>query len=410
MLQLIKILIRIEVYKLKLLFVHETKIKQDNEGNYYTTGSYDENIWERYLNLSSDLTLISRKEKNIYDTEFASNNFNKLDKNKVKFVEIPDLNASIKNYTSIKLRKEKNRVVDTLVEKSDFVIARLPSESGYRAVKKAKSLSKPYIVEVVGCPWDALWNYSLKGKMLAPIAYLKLKKYVKNAAYVIYVTNEFLQKRYPNNFYNIGCSDVRLLEITSKTVESRMKKIENTKIENGIVLGTVAAVDVKYKGQEYVIKAIANLKKRGYKFKYLLAGSGDSTYLKKIAENHDVSDEVVFVGSIPHELIFDYLDNIDLYIQPSKQEGLPRALLEAMSRGCPSLGAKTGGMPELLNDELTFRKGDSGEIERILINIDKDILIKESMRSFNKAKEYNTQFLDNKRLDFYTKFKKDNGL
>ena len=44
------------------------------------------------------------------------------------------------------------------------------------------------------------------------------------------------------------------------------------------------------------------------------------------------------MGGVPHNKIFQLLDDIDLYIQPSLQEGLPRSVVEAMSRACPIIG------------------------------------------------------------------------
>ena len=43
-------------------------------------------------------------------------------------------------------------------------------------------------------------------------------------------------------------------------------------------------------------------------------------------------------------------DNIDVFIMPSLQEGLPRSMVEAMSRGCNVIGSRVGGIPELLDD------------------------------------------------------------
>lgn len=56
---------------MKLLFVHDTKFKEDITGTYYTGGSYSEKIWNRYLSISSELSVIARKEPYIYSIEDA---------------------------------------------------------------------------------------------------------------------------------------------------------------------------------------------------------------------------------------------------------------------------------------------------------------------------------------------------
>ena len=110
-----------------------------------------------------------------------------------------------------------------------------------------------------------------------------------------------------------------------------------------LVLGTAAAVNVAFKGQRYVIEALARLKAAGRTdVEYRLAGGGDPTALRELAQRLGVAEQVAFAGSLPHDAVFSWLDGLDLYIQPSLQEGLPRALIEAMSRGLPAFAAHTG--------------------------------------------------------------------
>ena len=104
-----------------------------------------------------------------------------------------------------------------------------------------------------------------------------------------------------------------------------------------------------------------------------------------------------FLGPLSHEEVFQYLDNVDIYIQPSKQEGLPRALVEAMSRGCPALGSKTGGIPELLNKDFIFQKGAVDEICALLERLDKETMYEEAIRNFEKAKEFDRDLLERRR-------------
>src|SRR5699024_2881699 len=90
----------------------------------------------------------------------------------------------------------------------DAVISRLPSELGYEAIEVCKELNLPYAVEIVGCTYDTIINYKFKPwynyrnlivKLYAPIAYKKMQSYVKSAKYAIYVTENFLQNRYPTH-------------------------------------------------------------------------------------------------------------------------------------------------------------------------------------------------------------------
>ena len=54
--------------------------------------------------------------------------------------------------------------------------------------------------------------------------------------------------------------------------------------------------------------------------------------------------------------MFELLDECDIYLQPSLQEGLPRSVIEAMSRGCACIGAATAGIPELLESEYVVKR------------------------------------------------------
>lgn len=387
---------------MKVLFVHDTKIKEDKDGKYYTGGSYNEEVWNRYLSIASDFKVIARKESYIYEVD-ETEKFNYLDNKRIKFIEVPNLN-SLKTYINIKKQRQTKTTIMNAVLSSDIVIARLPSKNGAIAVRFAKKLKKPCLVEVVGCILDSYWYHSLKGKFIALPSYYNMKKSIKDANSALYVTNEFLQKRYPCYGKTLCCSDVSLPRLGENILETRISRINNLQKNKPIILGTTAGVNVKYKGQEYVIKAISKLNKEGYNFNYHLAGDGDNSYLKSVAEKYGVIDKVKFLGALPHKEIFDYLDNIDIYIQPSKTEGLPRALVEAMSRGCPSLGSNVGGIPELLNPEFVFNRGAVNEICNLLKKMNIESMKHEAMRSFEKANEYDSEELNLKRNIFYKEF------
>lgn len=377
-----------------MLFIHGHKfIEKDT--HYYTSGSLNNEVFDRYVNIFGRVKVLANvcrySEKN---ARFIN------DKNKVTNINFDLIRGKNGCFDLLEISKK----IKTSIDKSEHIVIRMPSFYGIIAIHYAKKTKKKYLVEVVGCPWDAFWNHSAKGKVIAPFMWYMTKRAVKQSPYVLYVTNSFLQKRYPTKGKNIGCSDVVLPSIDNEILNKRLIKIKSMSKNQPIRLGTSAAVNVKYKGQEYVIKAISELNKEGYNFEYYLAGGGDNGYLKSIAEKFNVLDKVKFLGALPHKDIFNYLDSIDIYIQPSKQEGLPRALVEAMSRGCASIGSSTGGIPELLNDKFIFKKGNVKSICNILKSFNSEVMIEESKRSFCKAKEFNKEILDRKRTDFYKEY------
>ncbi|MEG0075824.1 MAG: hypothetical protein RR691_08085, partial [Eubacterium sp.] len=226
---------------MRILFAHDHKFRKV-DGKMYSIGGLSNDVLSRYVTLFGEVDVVSRciNEKEV------ENNYSLIQNPKIVFVEIKD------KYTDIK----------DAVKKSDGVIARLPSFYGIISVKYAKLLNKPYMVEVVGCAWDSLWNHSIRGKLIALPARLVTKKIVSMAPYALYVTKYFLQKRYPCKGITVGISDVMLSNGQDNILKKRFSKIQDN-IKKEIIIGTIGAVNVKYKGQQHVIKAINLLKNMG---------------------------------------------------------------------------------------------------------------------------------------------------
>lgn len=385
----------------KLLFVHgEEKVKEDEMSNLYTGGSYSSDVWKRYKMISDSLTVVFRKEDKIYSLEEAKKKFHLLDKDiHVKFVR--NRKKNIISFISPSNILYNYNLIKENVEANDIIFARVPSDVSYYAIKMAKKYNKKLIVEVVGCPFDSSWYHSFAGKILSIPSYFRMKKYVKLSPNVIYVTNKFLQRRYPTFGNSIGCSDVSLCGLDHNVLKLR-NKVLNSKSKT-IILGTCGAIDVKYKGQRYVIKALSKLVSLGYNVKYELVGGGDNTFLQKVAKKYGVLDRVIFKGPLSHDKVFDWLKKIDIYIQPSNTEGLSRALIEAMSCACFCIASNVGGNPELIDNNCIFKNGDVSELTEIL----KKVIVgdinyyDEAVNNYNKAKDYVKDVLSNRRNNFF---------
>jgi glycosyltransferase involved in cell wall biosynthesis len=382
---------------MKAMFCCDGPLSRDQYGNYYGV-ALNERMFSRYYLITRTLTVAIRTELKSDDNVKG---LSKINLDNFQVVSCPNL-SSLKGMLFGRFKLES--ILYDHINNVDFLIIRLPSLIGILSIEIARKMNKPFLIELVGCPWDAFWNHSWKGKLVAPFMRYATKKAVRNAPYVLYVTNEFLQRRYPNTGRTINCSDVALPTLDESVLDARLHKIKQTTKNKPIVIGTTAAVDVRYKGQEYVIQAIAELNKQGYNFEYRLVGGGDKARLQSIAEKYSVADKVIFEGSIPHERIFDYLDDIDIYVQPSKTEGLPRALIEAMSRGCPCIGSNAGGIPELLDNAYIFRSGNVKELVTILANFDVEKMVKQAKRNFEFSKGYAKEVIETRRNEFFKQF------
>lgn len=389
---------------MKVAFFHDARLVYGGNGQIYSTG-FTYSIWERYLSVFDSIIISTRMKIDDTIDSTIIKNMGLSSGPKVEFEPITEYNN---NSDMILNRRAISSQIKKVLDECDCAIIRLPSTIGEIACVEAEKIKRPYLVEVVGCPFDSLWNHSLKGKLIAIPKYIITKRRVKKAPYAIYVTNEFLQRRYPCNGRIIGCSDVALTEFNDNILNKRIDKINNLQKDSKLIIGTVAAVDVRYKGQQFVIKAISELKKQGISnVEYHLVGGGDNSYLKNIAKKYGVINEVKFLGPLPHQEIFEFLNNVDLYVQLSKQEGLPRAVVEAMSRGCPIIGSTAGGIPELIDKEFLVRPKDSKELSRKILELvrNKDLMKEQATRNYEKSKEYSKNILDIRREEFLKDFK-----
>lgn len=303
------------------------------------------------------------------------------------------------------LKRQNKAHMEELVKSVDFVIAHVPGTLSNYAIKYAIKYNKPYISIVVGCAWDALWNYDLRGKFMAPTSYLKLRNIVSHSKYTLYVTQKFLQERYPCKYNTEYASNVSIDKTDKAIIEKKYACIQQSSGER-INLATSAAINVRYKGQEDVIKAISILNKQeGPKYYYYLLGGGDKTYLENLAKKYGVAEYVIFMGFVAHNDVFTFLDEkVEVYIQPSKQEGLPRALIEALSRGIPSLGSSVAGIPELLEESHLFKAGDVNQIVDRLKKFTKEERLKAVNKNYEKSLEYTRDVLNERRNKFFDKF------
>lgn len=386
--------------EIKALFVHDHVFRVNDKDEVFSTGGLPSSVWERYLRHFSKLTVAARCHgKIIGKTEQEKLVLSSHDDVSFNFCHsASDVRSLITNGGVARHEIAK------AVSEHDVIIARLSSELGLIAIDEAKKIGKVYAIELVECPWDSYWNYgNFSAKLYSPIISFKIRKAISESPFVLYVTKEFLQNRYPcKNGITVDCSNVEISNTQDVILSSRLKKIESRKSK--IVFAQIASLTGKFKGIQVALEAVAKVKDVLPNIEYRVLGSGDKSPWVQEAKRLGINDICFFDGSLTSGTqVFDWLDKADIYIHPSYKEGLPRALIEAMSRACPSIATDVAGIPELLPQEMMVNPGNSEKLAQKMITLANDevLQITESKRNFDIAKRYSKYTLDSKRSSFW---------
>lgn len=388
---------------MKVLFVHDHIFVKDQKNIIYSAAAFPSEAWDRYLEHFLVIDVLGRYQE--VEGNIVSNYVKSTHKN-VNF-------HFLKNRSSVKKLMQnifiEDKEIKNFVLNSDAVIVRLPSENGLRALNLAIKYNKPYAIEVVGCVWDALWNYgTLNAKIYAPYMYYRMKKSIRKSDLVLYVTENFLQHRYPASAksFTTNASNININPVNIAVLKKKNKQTKDM-FTRKIIFGIIGNYKTKYKGIDVAIKALSEI---NIDFELRILGKGDSTTYAKLATEMGIGTKIVFSGSLPNgQPVYDWIDEIDCYLQPSLAEGLPRSLIEAMSRGCFCFASSTGGIPELLEKDFLHTPGNASELKSSIekyIQVDKLPFISEQMDiNFNHATKYYKDIIEKKRYTFYEKLK-----
>lgn len=383
--------------KLKCLFIYDNKYKRfDN--NVYTAGKVTNEVFKFFAKPEEQITAITRME---YPEDVNTLSLSRITLENVKFLPVKGLSFS-KVFT---LNLPYNlRLSIQEIRKSDYIVARLPSFLGIFILCLNTNCKKPYFIEVVGDAEDALLMSRDKpnlGFKLFVKSFSRLNKYfIKNADGVIYVTKNSLQKKYPTKGYTKYASDV---EIKIQPKSLRESDYLNTKPY--FKIGLIGDYNNHYKGIREAIQAVKLLSKEGAQISLHILGSGSlKEHYMDLAKELGVQDRVLFEGRLNgYTEVMQWLNSLDIYIQPSYTEGLPRALIEAMSVGLPAVGSNVGGIPELLStDDLVEPRDPQSLAKKVQLLIESSQLrFTRGKRNYFKAKEYDTETLTKRRFDFW---------
>lgn len=151
------------------------------------------------------------------------------------------------------------------------------------------------------------------------------------------------------------CPDSKVLCITSvhsggqPNVETTCSLRERWLGSNQFLIGHAGALVDKHKGQSVLIEAVRQLNCDGFRAQLILMGTGpDQKLLQDFADDDPA---IHFAGYV--DPVQDALAALDLFVFPSNYEALGSVLLEAMLSRTPIVATNVGGIPDLIQHEVT---------------------------------------------------------
>lgn len=389
---------------MRLLFAHDHRFVRGPGSEVFTQGSFPAAVWERYLAHFNALRVVARDQGVLGDQNLARSDVAGVS---YALVKPPSL------LERLGLRKGSlHAAIVREVAAADAVIARLPSDIGLLAVREAKRQRRPVLIEVVGCAFDGYGNHGSRiAGLYAPLALWRMKRAAAHADFAIYVTERWLQSRYPAIRGRADhASDVILDPIALQVLQRREQRLARLAEGAHPVFGTVASLRTASKGLQTMLTALSELKKSGATPpEWRVLGPGDPEPWRQMAMSLGVEDHVHFDGVRPSGApVLDWLEGIDVHCQPSFQEGLPRATIEAMSRGCACLGSTAGGLPELLPENRTHPPGDVAALKALVRHYQSSAedIAEASRRDAARARDYLGERIESRRRKLFAEFAK----
>lgn len=132
-------------------------------------------------------------------------------------------------------------------------------------------------------------------------------------------------------------------ELLQKPVQLKIKQAELSIISVGRFFWK--------KGYEYALDALALLKEKGIPFTYTLIAEG-KTPASIIYQLHQrgISDRVKVINGLSHNEVLKEIEQHDVLLLPSVEEGIANVVLEAMATGTPVISSDVGGMKEIIDN------------------------------------------------------------
>jgi glycosyltransferase involved in cell wall biosynthesis len=178
----------------------------------------------------------------------------------------------------------------------------------------------------------------------------------------------------------------KLLPEGARYIDTSSYRILTDLRDRQITIGYIGRLS-KGKGIMEFLEAIRQLTKNRDDIDFLIGGNGElSDDVEKYIREEKLGDLVRRTGWISKELLPEYLNSLKLIVLPTKGEGLPTIVLEAMACGTPVLTTSAGAIPDVIIDEETGFLMENNSPDCIVENIIRVLDYHEPVRIVTNAR------------------------
>ncbi len=376
----------------------EERFDRTPDGAVWTRGPFTHKFWTRYLEVFDHACVVAR----VRDVLHSAADAVRADGPRVSFAALPCYTGPWEYALRL---WDVRRAARGALKVGDAVILRVGSQIATCIEAALRPQRYPYALEVVGDPYDVFAPGAVEHPLRPFFRWWfprQLRQQCRRACAVAYVTAGSLKRRYAprDGTLQTHYSSVDL-------PHEAFVKMPRPGASSGpefrlIFVGSLAQL---YKAPDVLIDAVARCVAKGLDLRLALVGDGrHRPELEARVRRLGLAGRVRFVGHLPAgEAVRHEMDKADLFVLPSRTEGLPRAMVEAMARGMPCVGSTAGGIPELLPEEDLVPPGDAEALACRIREVvsDPSRLVKMSARNFGKANEYRDEVLRRRRTEFY---------
>lgn len=373
-------------------------------GNKYYLRDFGLVLVKRYLNVFGKVRLIVRtfEENNV---ESCGKFKSEVTDTRVEIFSVPFFQGPVQY---LKCYANVHKAVKNSLEGCDLAILRLPSTVGFSVHNVANKKGIPYALELVyDCKDSYQQNVGL-AKLLWWRMHKKQLSACKGAIGIAPVTTNYLQRHYHPKNENVLTSHYSSVEMDG-SFYYRPRSFPKKDVLTIVHVANQIQFNGR-KGHEDVISSIKMLKDNDLTINAVFVGEDYQEGISKLTQFADslgVSDNITFTGFLSSEKMREVLLNSDIAVLPTKAEGLPRVIIEAMALGLPCITTNVSGNPELIDSEFLFDFGDVTAISRLIMQLATHSAIYEqtSRINYNRSLEYSKTVLDKRRTQFYTSLK-----